>query len=42
MKSVSQEVKDGFYVMLRAEQNVETGLRQRKAKQFALAWAVFD
>jgi hypothetical protein len=31
-----------FRVMLGIERHVETGLRQREAKQFALAGAVFD
>jgi hypothetical protein len=31
-----------FRVMLRIEGDVETGLNQREAEQFAFAWAVFD
>ena len=39
---VIKKMQRGFRVVLRIEGDIETGLRQRQAKEFALAWAVFD
>jgi hypothetical protein len=40
--SVDQEMERRLRVVLGVERHVEAGLRQRQAKQFAFAGAVFD
>ena len=40
--SVLQKMQRSFRVMLGIQHNIEAGLRQCEAKQFALAGAVFD
>ena len=42
VRSVFKKMKRRFRVMLGIEGDIETGLGQREAKEFALAWAVFD
>jgi hypothetical protein len=42
MKPVLQEMEGGFCVMLDIEGDIEFGLSQCQAEQFALAWTVFD
>ena len=39
---VIQKMQRRFRVLLRIESDIETGLRQCKAEQFAFAVAVFD
>jgi hypothetical protein len=39
---VIQEMQRGLSVMLGIQRNIETGLHQCEAKEFAFAWAVFD
>ena len=39
---VFQEMKRRLHVMLGAQRDIETGLRQCEAEQFAFAGAVFD
>jgi hypothetical protein len=39
---VIQEMQGRLRVMLGIQHNIEAGSRQRQAKEFALAWAVFD
>jgi len=39
---VIQEMQRSIRVVLGIEDDIETGLRERQAKQFALAGAVFD
>ena len=40
--AILQQMERHTRGMLRIQGNIKTGLRERQAKQFALAWAVFD
>jgi D-Tyr-tRNAtyr deacylase len=39
---VIQELQRGFRIVLGIERDIESGLSHSQAKQFALAWAVFN
>jgi hypothetical protein len=40
--AVLQEMECHLHVMLGIQRDIEAGSRQCEAKEFALAWAVFD
>ena len=40
--AVIQEMERRLRVMLGIQRNIEAGLHQCEAKEFAFAWAVFD